>query len=128
LSTISSSGWWLVAVVSLESKEKLPFVLVRASPTPLLVTVPVTQLCTSEVMSTTTNWLLELVVSAMGLPLVAEAPRGGALLYVNPLSVQLAFNWYTSKLPPVTTPSTNSRRVALLTLAPAGNVYRLNLM
>jgi nitrate reductase NapE component len=66
-----------VSKLSLASKEKIPFVVVSANATPLLAVVPLTQPCTSEVMSMRRNLLKLAVVIAMGLFPVAEAPSDG---------------------------------------------------
>jgi hypothetical protein len=55
VSTISSSGSWLVFVASLLSNEKFPAVPVSASATPSFGSVPSTHSCTRGVMSITTN-------------------------------------------------------------------------
>jgi hypothetical protein len=75
--TISNSGPLPVSKLSLESKEKIPFVVVSANATPLLTIVPLTQPCTSAVMSMRKNLFKLAVVIAMGLYPVAEGPSNG---------------------------------------------------
>ena len=68
--------------------------LVKASATPLLGMLPLTQPCTSAVMSISKNWFrLELAIDTP-LPPVADAPSaGGGVLKVSVFSFQPALSW-----------------------------------
>jgi hypothetical protein len=74
---------------SLLSKPKLPALPpASAIAIPLLATVPLSQPCTSEVISTSTNWFKLDFDTATGLPPLAETPRDGAVLNVSKFSGQ----------------------------------------